>query len=83
MSLMMLAEYYKYREKDAGTYFKVHARNLDGQNCIAFRGMDDDTTDNPKLKRQHSQDRHVAILKKINDEMYLRRLYNGTFDRLA
>ena len=49
MSLLMLADYYHYRERDNASYFKVHARNLDGTNV--FRGNDESTTDNQQLRR--------------------------------
>jgi hypothetical protein len=82
MSILMIADYYLHREKDTASYFKVNARNIDGTNVFKGRGDDDDDS-NLQLRRQRSQDRHVAILKQINDEMYLRRLYNGNFDKLA
>lgn len=48
MAILEIADYYVYRERDSGSYFKVHARNIDGQDSTVFRGLDDHEL-NPKL----------------------------------
>lgn len=31
MSILEIADYYVHRDNEEGKYFKVHARNIDGQ----------------------------------------------------
>jgi hypothetical protein len=51
MSILEIADYYVYRTKDNATYFKVHARNIDGSDSNVFKANDDDHEGNYRLRR--------------------------------
>jgi hypothetical protein len=54
MAILEIADYYVYRSKDNGAYFKVHARNIDGNDSNVFKANDDDQEGNQRLRRQRS-----------------------------